>query len=257
MALSQVSVKSGQNPLIFTRRGVDINRYPAIREHLNKWRPELTPKRSSSDKVGRKPGGYEWYEIQDDVAYYPIFDGPKIIFPDICKAPRFFLDRDGRYLTNTAYCLGVDDPYLLGILNSRLFWFTISNISIPFGIRAGQYRYRLIYQYMEKVPIRVIDFRQPLDKTGHDKIVSLVERMLDLHKHLTEAKVPSNREVLRRQIEATDQEMDGLVYDLYGLTEEEVKIIEATSVVASSKTDIKDDDSAQSFPSQLMSLDGP
>lgn len=42
--------------LIFTRRGVDIGRYPAIREHLNKWKNELTPKKSSNDRVGRKPG---------------------------------------------------------------------------------------------------------------------------------------------------------------------------------------------------------
>ncbi len=128
--------------------------------------------------MGRKPGRYEWHEIQDDVAYYPIFDGPKIIFPDICKAPRFFLDRSGRYLANTAYCLGVDDKYLLGLLNSRLFWFAIGNLSIPFGVRAGQYRYRLIYQYMEMVPIRGIDFTSKVDKEKHGRMVALVERML-------------------------------------------------------------------------------
>jgi len=177
--------------LIFARRGVNIGRYPAIREHLNKWKTELTPKKSSNDKVGRKPGRYEWYEIQDDVAYYPIFDGPKIIFPDICKAPRFFLDRSGRYLANTAYCLGVDDPYLLGILNSQLFWFAIGNLSIPFGVRAGQCRYRLIYQYMEKVPIRVIDFTSKADKETHGQMVTLVERNLDLHQRLSAAQTPA------------------------------------------------------------------
>jgi hypothetical protein len=213
--------------LIFARRGADIGRYPAIREHLNKWKTELTPKKFSNDKVGRKPGRYEWHEIQDDVAYYPIFDGPKIIFPDICKAPRFFLDRSGRYLANTAYCLGVDDPYLLGILNSRLFWFAIGNLSIPFGVRAGQYRYRLIYQYMEKVPIRVIDFTSKADKETHGQMVALVERNLDLHQRLSAAHTPAEKERLQRQIDATDQEINRLVHDLYGLTEKEVKIVEA------------------------------
>ena len=224
-----------ENPgmwLIFTRRGTDIGRYPAIREYLAKWKAELTPKKSSSDKVGRKPGRYEWCEIQDDVAYYPIFDGPKIIFPDICKAPRFFLDRDGMYLANTGYCLGVDDPYLLGILNSRLFWFVISNISIPFGVRAGQYRYGLIYQYMEKVSIRVIDSTVKSDKARHRQMVSLVEHMLDLHKRLAESMHPDEKTRLQRQIDATDQEIDRLVYDLYGLTEEEIRIVEAASVVS-------------------------
>jgi fido (protein-threonine AMPylation protein)/predicted type IV restriction endonuclease len=227
--------------LIFARRGVDIGRYPAIREHLNKWKTELTPKKSSNEKVGRKPGRYEWHEIQDDVAYYPIFDGPKIIFPDICKAPRFFLDRSGWYLANTAYCLGVDDPYLLGILNSRLFWFAIGNLSIPFGVRAGQYRYRLIYQYMEKVPIRVIDFISKADKETHDQMVAHVERNLDLHKRLSAAQTPAEKERLQRQIDNTDQEIDRLVYDLYGLTEEEIKIVEAASVASSSK--VKENDS--------------
>lgn len=227
--------------LIFARRGVEIGRYPAIQEHLSKWKAELTPKKSSSDKVGRKPGRYEWYEIQDDVAYYPIFDGPKIIFPDICKAPRFFLDRSGRYLANTAYCLGVDDPYLLGILNSRLFWFAISNLSIPFGVRAGQYRYRLIYQYMEKVPIRVIDFTSMADKEKHGRMLTLVEGMLELHQRLTAAKTPADKDRLQRQIDVTDQEIDRLVYGLYGLTEEELAIVEAASVATSSK--VKENDS--------------
>ncbi|MDH5740826.1 MAG: Fic family protein, partial [Nitrospira sp.] len=230
--------------LIFARRGVEIGGYPAIQEHLSKWKAELTPKKSSSDKVGRKPGRYEWYEIQDDVAYYPIFDGPKIIFPDICKAPRFFLDRSGRYLANTAYCLGVDDPYLLGILNSRLFWFAISNLSIPFGVRAGQYRYRLIYQYMEKVPIRVIDFTSKADKEKHGRMLTLVNGMLELHQRLTDAKTPSDKDRLQRQIDATDQEIDWLVYDLYGLTEEEIKIVEAASIASSAK--VKENDSHES-----------
>jgi hypothetical protein len=212
--------------LIFPRRGVDIEQYPAIRKHLAKWKEDLTPKKDRSAKRGRKPGPYQWYEIQDDVAYYRVFDGPKLIFPDICKGPRFCLDVDGRYLANTAYCLGTDDLYLLGVLNSRLFWFAIGNISIPFGVRAGQYRYRLIYQYMEKVPIRVIDSFNTADKALHDRMVQLVEHMLALHKQLASAKAPHDKTVLQAQIDATDRQIDRLVYDLYGLTEEEIRIVE-------------------------------
>jgi hypothetical protein len=212
--------------LIFPRRGVDIDHYPAIRRHLERWREDLTPKRDKGAQRGRKPGTYKWYEIQDDVAYYKVFDGPKIIFPDIAKGPRFSLDTNGHYLTNTAYCLGTDDHYLLGILNSRLFWFAISNISIPFGIRAGEYRYRLIYQYMEKVPIRVIDQSSKVDKARHDSIVSLVERMLKLHKDLPKARTAPGKTAIERQIAATDKQIDALVYELYGLTEEEIRIVE-------------------------------
>jgi type I restriction-modification system DNA methylase subunit len=217
--------------LIFTRRGVNIDRYPAIRAHLEQWKVDLTPKRDKSAKRGRKPGRYEWYEIQDDVAYYEVFDGPKLIFPDICKGPRFSVDTGGHYLANTAYCLGTDDLYLLGLLNSRLFWFAISNISIPFGIRAGQYRYRLIYQYMEQVPIRVIDSANSADKSGHNQIVKLVELTLELHQRLAAARTPPEKTSLERQIAATDTQIDRLVYDLYGLTEDEIRIVEVGNLL--------------------------
>lgn len=206
---------------------MDIEQYPAILAHLAKWREDLAPKKDKNSKRGRKPGRYQWFEIQDDVAYFPVFEGPKIIFPDICKGPRFHIDNDGRYLANTAYCLGTGDLYLLGILNSRLFWFAISNISIPFGIRAGKYRYRLIYQYMEKVPIRVIDAANQDDKYRRDQVVQLVEQMLALHQRLATVKTPQEKTSLERQITATDTQLDQLVYALYGLTEVEVKTIEA------------------------------
>ncbi len=191
--------------------------YPGVAKHLKTFVEPL---------LKRQDQGDYWWELRP-CDYYQYLDAPKIIFPDICKEPRFFVDRSGIYIANTAYCLGVDDLYLLGVLNSRLFWFSISNISIPFGIRAGQYRYRLIYQYMEKVPIRVINFSAAADKACHDKMVVLVERMLDLHKQLAAAKNPNDKTNLQREIETTDRQIDQLVYGLYGLTEEEIKIVEA------------------------------
>jgi hypothetical protein len=120
----------------------------------------------------------------------------------------------------------VDDSYLLGLLNSRLFWFAISNISIPFGIRARQYRYRLIYQYMEKVPIHVLDFSSKADQSRHDQMVSLVEQMLEVHQSVAAARTPPEKISLARQISAIDEQIDRLVYSLYGLTEDEIRIVE-------------------------------
>ena len=208
---------------------MDLDKYPAIRDHLARWKEDLTPKKDKAAKRGRKPGRYQWYEIQDDVAYYEAFDRPKLIFPDIAKGPRFCFDTGGHYLANTAYAIGTDDLYLLGILNSRLFWFTISNISIPFGIRAGKYRYRLIYQYMEKVPIRRINPDDSADKARHDQVAQLAEQMLTLHQRQSAAKTPQEKTALERQIAATDTQIDRLVYDLYGLTDAEIKIVEAAT----------------------------
>ena len=76
------------------------------------------------------------------------------------------------------------------------------------------------------VPIRIIDFTDPTDTARHARMVALVERMLDLHcRHAAEAN-PQVKTVLQRQIEATDRQIDALVYELYGLTEEEIGIVE-------------------------------
>ena len=66
-------------------------------------------------------------------------------------------------------------------------------------------------------------------KARHDKIVELVETMLKLHKDLPKAKTPHEQESLQRQIAATDKAIDALVYELYGLTEEEIRIVEGGS----------------------------
>ena len=212
--------------IIFTRRGINIEKYPAIKKHLLQYKEDLTPKTSSNDKKGRKPGRYKWYEIQDDVVYWQIFSRPKIIFPDICKNPRFSIDHSGIFLANTAYAIGSDDRYLIGILNSKLFWFLIGHISIPFGVRAGKFRYRLIYQYMEKVPIRKIDINNADDVIKHDSLVGLVERMSELHKKKAGEDNPDTSRLIETQNRATDRQIDRLVYDLYDLTPEEINIVE-------------------------------
>jgi hypothetical protein len=58
-------------------------------------------------------------------------------------------------------------------------------------------------------------------------MISLVERILALHKQLPEARTPHEKTALERQIEATDGQIDALVYELYGLTVEEIAIVEA------------------------------
>ena len=60
-----------------------------------------------------------------------------------------------------------------------------------------------------------------------DLMVELMERMLALHKDLDAAKTPAQHTVIQRQIEATARQIDQLVYELYGLTDEEIVIVEA------------------------------
>ena len=79
---------------------------------------------------------------------------------------------------------------------------------------------------MKNFPIRTINFSDPVDKARHDRMVALVTQMLDLNKRLQDAKFEHEKTLLQRQIEATDASIDKLVYELYGLTEEEIAIVE-------------------------------
>jgi hypothetical protein len=78
---------------------------------------------------------------------------------------------------------------------------------------------------MEKVPVRVINFSDKADKTAHDRMVKLVEQMLDLHKKPAGTRTPQEKTALERQITATDTQIDRLVYKLYGLTGAEIKLV--------------------------------
>ncbi|MDD2755105.1 MAG: hypothetical protein PHS80_06190 [Methanothrix sp.] len=83
-------------------------------------------------------------------------------------------------------------------------------------------------RYLTRIPIKTIDKDDPTDVARHDSLVSLVEKMLALHKQLPEAATPHEKTAMQRQIEATDGQIDSLVYELYGLTEEEIRIVEGS-----------------------------
>ncbi len=107
--------------------------------------------------------------------------------------------------------------YLVGLLNSGLinYWYRKSVLDV--SIRVVD---------LARVPIRTIDFSDPEDVERHDRMVGLVERMLGLQQRLTGARIGRERTVIGHQIAATDREIDRLVYELYGLTEEEIKVVE-------------------------------
>ena len=147
--------------------------FQPVAEHLEQFREAAK---------ARQDSGEFWWELRP-CDYYEVFSKTKVIYPDITKGPRFTLDSSGALVANTGYVLGTDDPFLLAILNSRLAWFAVSCISIPFGVRAGEFRYRLIYQYMEKLPIRVLTL-SALDLAARNNVVDLVDGMIKLHVQL-------------------------------------------------------------------------
>ncbi len=186
--------------------------YPAIAKHLE-------PYTAKGEK--RYDKGDYWWELRA-CDYYEEFEKPKIIFPDISTRGNFAYEANQSYLGNTAYIMPTDDISLLAQLNSCLMTFYYSHITS--SIRGGYYRF--IFQYVTQLPIRTIDFDSKDDVVKHDKMVTLVERMLDLNKKLDSANSPHDKTRIERDIAATDNQIDRLVYDLYNLTEEEIAIVE-------------------------------
>jgi hypothetical protein len=113
-----------------------------------------------------------------------------------------------------------DLKFILGLFNSRLINFWYKGHFPNVNINPSDFR---------QVPIRPIDFGDRKDKERHDRMVTLVERMLEMHQQLAGARTPQERTALERQIAATDAQIDRLVYDLYGLTEDEIAIVEGRS----------------------------
>jgi len=194
-------------------------KYPAIAHHLEKF---------SQAAEARWDKGDYWWELRG-CDYYGEFLKPKIIFPDIAKESRMLYDKEGFYLGNTAYFIQTDDLYLLGVLNSKLIFNYYKRIATVLGDPDKGGRLRWFSQDVEKIPIRTINFADPLDKARHDRMVTLVTQMLDLNKKLQDARLEQERTMLSRQIEATDAAIDKLVYELYGLTGEEIAIVEGSA----------------------------
>jgi hypothetical protein len=94
-------------------------------------------------------------------------------------------------------------------------------------VQGGFYRLKIVY--VQQLPIRTVNFSNLEDKNRHDRMVKLVEQMLVLHERLAKTTRETDKAMLQRQIDATDQEIDNLVYELYELTPEEIAIIEGSS----------------------------
>ncbi len=195
--------------LIFTRRGTDISKFPAIERHLSVFREKLEPKPKDwtpgKPWPGRKAGPYEWFEIQDNIAYFEEFDVPKVIYPDIFEKPSFAYDAQGYTLTNTCYFIPHETHarYFTAILNSPVFEWFYGHISNR--IRGGYLR--AFSDYMQQIPI----------PEAGDVGRLLAERLVDFLGFLHQStganlsdfpRDPAMREFYERLL-------NGLVYELY------------------------------------------
>jgi hypothetical protein len=188
-------------------------KYPAIAKHLEPFTKEAEKRWDKGDY---------WWELRA-CDYYDEFEKPKIIYPNICKQPEFSFDTLGTFTNQKCFIIPTDSKYLLGILNSKISNFFFGMV-LP-KLRGGFYEPS--YIFLKDFPVRKINFSAQKEKECHNRIVSLVERMLALHKKTP--RTPQEKESLQREIASTDRQIDKLVYELYGLRDEEIKIVESNS----------------------------
>lgn len=151
----------------------------------------------------------------------------KIVFPEFQQSPVFSLDRAGKYAIADSLCaITRDDPYLAAILNSALGRFIVMHIC-PSTDRG----YHVSPAAIGKFPVVVPDFDQFSDKKRYEKIVVLVSRIISLNEYLVRTRTDQECRLVQQEIDATNVQIDALVYDLYGLNTEEIEVIEASATV--------------------------
>jgi adenine-specific DNA-methyltransferase len=200
--------------LIYTDRAAvaRIDEYPCIKAHLDRFAPVMT-----SDN---RPYGLHRARDED------FFLGEKIVSLRKTDRPHFTYTDFPCYVSQTFFVVKPTDvnlKYLVAILNSSVCRFWLDRKGKKQGDALQVDKAPLL-----QIPIRLADVTVSDERELRDRVVALVQRMLALHERLaTKGGVQDEeRGGIVREIERTDREIDGLVYDLYGLTREERRLVE-------------------------------
>ena len=181
---------------------ISIDDYPAVRDHLLRFgRKRLE---QSGEEGSRKKTSSDWFETQDNIAYWQEFEMPKIMYQKFQVKPCFIYDDQELYCNDSMWIISKADKVLLAILNSRMGWWLISKYCT-----AIQNGFQLIWKYFGQIPIPSINLEQ-------SKLITLL-----VDEVLTTKKSAPNADTT-----TLETEIDQLVYQLYGLTEDEIKVVE-------------------------------
>lgn len=196
---------------------IDINDYPAIKEHLNKYLPQLEKRLDQGDNP---------YLLRS-CDYLEKFEKEKIIYSDIGKLG-FCYDDKQMYLNNTVYFLNTKSKYILAILNSKITNYWYSQVSSSLGT-GGSRGFKI---FIEQIPIPKISLeeQEPFVKFV-DKILEAKEKVQKYKKYFDKLnaieKIEISEEIakLEEKISQCENEIDTRVYKLYGLNSNEITIV--------------------------------
>ncbi|MGL2532053.1 Eco57I restriction-modification methylase domain-containing protein, partial [Helicobacter pylori] len=177
---------------------IDIEKYPAIKAHLDAHLDTIATRCDQGDTP---------YHLRN-CAYLEDFEKEKIVWAEMTDEPRFILCNKGFYTNQTCYFIARDDKYLFAILNSKVMYFFMRQMASNLGEGA----FRWIKQFIERLPIPQIT----------EKNQELARKITDGAKQILALKEKDPKANTQR----LEKEIDALVYQLYHLTDEEIKIIE-------------------------------
>ncbi|GAB0050328.1 class I SAM-dependent DNA methyltransferase [Helicobacter pylori] len=185
---------------------IDIEKTPATKAHLDAHWDTIATRSDQGDTP---------YHLRN-CAYLEDFEKEKIVYGEIVQEPRFYLDNGECelgyfYAEATSFILtGEHLRYLLGMLHSKLITFAFKTFYAGGGLGESGYRYKKAF--IERLPIPQIT---PKNQELADKIIVLVDKILK-----------SKEKDPKANTQESEKEIDALVYQLYNLTDEEIKIIE-------------------------------
>jgi len=209
--------------ILYSTKHLSGNHQKGIASFLAPYKSKLSKKRETQQ--GKLPWYcLHWARNENDL------DKEKILIRQTASKIIGVFDNKAFYPIDSIHTLNLlnDDnsqkklQYILGILNSKLFEY-LYHWKLD---EVGKVFPQIKKVNIEWLPIRKIDLSDRNDKTRYERMVFHVERMLNMHEQLSNVKMSADRELYQRQIDATEREIDRLVYELYGLTEEEIRIVE-------------------------------
>ncbi len=205
--LSKYLLKFNNEYLVKVTPQTNIKEYPHVLDYLKEYKDEL------AQRYEPKNGKIEWYQLRPCV-YYDIFEDNKIIYPDISQDGGFYWDDEGFYFNNTVYMIaGQVKKSWLAILNSKLMSWYYKQIASGLGDKGVRY----FTQFVKELPI-------PENTEIFEKDVN---KMLKLKKQLQNTSENTDKwNKLKKQIQELDERINEKVHKLYGLSKEEIDIIE-------------------------------
>ncbi|MEN6394873.1 MAG: hypothetical protein ABFC78_00105 [Methanoregula sp.] len=200
-------------------------RHPGIARHLKEHEEPLKARPSQGDY---------WWEVACDTDSGAL-EKDRIIFPATKFPPRFTLGSGQAVFGRQTGIIPSGSLYLLGILNNRLASFVLRN----FAEEAGATGDRLSHgEILGRFPVAIPDFDDPDDAARHGRMVALVTEMLDLHRHLGLAVSEQEKRIIAQEIDSTGKQIDSLVYGIYGLSVDEIAMLEGSSLLPNQRTKI-------------------